>query len=119
MWVQQLNKIGLISLNTLSTLENVADLPTKRVPRAVLNKLAGMMGYTFRDEESRKCQDYTNINQNYWDHKLAAIERLPVFDDGENESLDLHRPLRDLLSYVTVLRQCRENVGMTRTNREV
>ncbi len=45
MWVQQLNKIGLISLNKLNTLENVADLLTKNVPRAVLDKLAGMMGY--------------------------------------------------------------------------
>ena len=43
MWVQQLNNIGLISLNKLSTLENVADLLTKHVPRAVLDKLAGMM----------------------------------------------------------------------------
>ena len=48
MWVQQLNKIGLISLNT------------------------------FPDEETQKFQVYMNINQ----------ERLPVFDDGENESLE-------------------------------
>ena len=47
LWVQQLNKIGLISLNKLNTLENVADMLTKHVPRAVLDKLAGMMGYTF------------------------------------------------------------------------
>ena len=46
MWVQQLAKIGLISLNKLNTLENV--------PRAVLEKLAGMMGYTFPGEETRK-----------------------------------------------------------------
>ena len=44
MWVQQLNKLGLISLNKLGTLENVGDLLTKHVPRAVLDKLAGMMG---------------------------------------------------------------------------
>ena len=49
MWVQQLNKIGLISLNKLGTLEIVADLLTHYVPRAVLDKLAGMMGYTFPD----------------------------------------------------------------------
>ena len=54
MWVQQLNKIGLISLNKLNTLENVADLLTKHVPRAVLDKLAGMTGYTFLDEETQK-----------------------------------------------------------------
>ena len=40
MSVQQLNKIGLITLNKLNTLENVADLLTKHVPRAVLDKLA-------------------------------------------------------------------------------
>ena len=88
MWVQQMNKIGLISVNKLNTLENVADLLTKHVPRAVLGKLAGIMGYTFADEETQKFQEYTNINQNYWDQKLAAVERLPVFDDGENESLE-------------------------------
>ena len=76
MWVQQLNKIGLMSLNKLGTLENVADLLTEHVPRAVLDKLAGMMGYTFPDEETQKFQEYTSINQNYWDQKLAAIERL-------------------------------------------
>ena len=109
-----------------------------------------MMGYTFLDEETHKFQEYTHINQNYWDQKLAAVERLPVFDDGQNESLGddvhsfvdktshlttavlrrcvemnilqqpySHRPHRDILSYVTVLRQCWESVGMTRTNREV
>ena len=35
-----------------------------------------------------KFQEYTNINQNYWDQKLGVVERLPVFDDGENESLE-------------------------------
>ena len=54
MWVQQLAKIGFISLNHLNTRENVADLLTKHVPRAVLDKLAGMMGYTFLGEE--KCK---------------------------------------------------------------
>ena len=39
MRVQQLIKIGLISLNKLGTLENVADLLTKHVPRVVLDKL--------------------------------------------------------------------------------
>ena len=88
MWVQQLNKIGLISLNKLSILENVADLLTKHVPRTVLDKLARMMDYTFPDEETQKFQEYTSTNKNYWDRKLASIDRLPVFDDGENESLE-------------------------------
>ena len=50
LWVQQLEKIGLISLRKESTLENCADVLTKHVSRAVLDKLAGMMGYTFPDE---------------------------------------------------------------------
>ena len=29
MWVQQLNKLGLISMNKLGTLENVTDMMTK------------------------------------------------------------------------------------------
>ena len=87
MWVQQLAMIGLISLNKLNTLENGADLLTRHVPRAVLDKLAGMMGYTFPGEETQNFQD-TSINQNYWHHRIAAVERLPVFDDGENESLE-------------------------------
>ena len=70
------------------TLKNVADLQTKHVPTAVLDKLARMMGYTFPDEETQKFQVYTNINQNYWNQKMAAVERLSVFDDGENESLE-------------------------------
>ena len=75
MWVQQLAKIALISLNKLNTLENVADQLTKHVPKAVLDKLAGMMGYTFLGEEAQKLQEYTSINQNYWDHKLAGVRR--------------------------------------------
>ena len=50
MWVQQLNKLGLISMNKLGTLENVADMMTKHAPREVLDKLAGMMGYSFSGE---------------------------------------------------------------------
>ena len=88
MWVRQLAKIGLISLNKLKTLENVSDLLTKHVPRAVLDKLAGMMGYTFLGEETAMFQEYANINQNYWNQRVAAVEKLPVFDDGENESLE-------------------------------
>ena len=36
----------------------------------------------------KKFQEYKSINKNYWDQKLAAIERLPMFDDGKNESLE-------------------------------
>ena len=107
MWVQQLNKIGLISRN-----KNASDLLTKQVPRAVLDKLAGMMGYTCPDEETQQFQEYTNINQNCWDQKLAAVERLPVFDDGENESLedDVHSFV-DKTSHLTTA-VLRRGVGM-------
>ena len=73
MWVQHLAKIGLISLNKLNTVENVADVLTKHVPRTVLDKLAGMMGYTFLGEETTKHQS----------ELLESVEKLPVFSDGE------------------------------------
>ena len=66
MWVQQLNKLGLISLNKLGTLENAADMMTKHVPRGVLDKLAGMMGYSFPSEETAKFQDYSSIEQSFF-----------------------------------------------------
>ena len=87
MWVQQLNKLGLISLNKLGTLDNVAGLLTKHVPRAVLDKLAGMMGYSFPGEETAKFQAYSSVEQSYWNQKLAATEKLPIFD-GDNEELE-------------------------------
>ena len=82
MWVQQLKKLGLISMSKLNTLENVADFLTKHVPRAVLDKLAGMMGYSFPGEETAKCQACSSIDQGHWNQKLAA------FDDGDNEELE-------------------------------
>ena len=84
-WVQQLAKIGLISLNNLVTLENVTGLLTEHIPRTVLAKLAAMMGYTFPSEETAMFQTYTSISQNYWDQRVAAVEKLLVFDDEENE----------------------------------
>ena len=55
MWVQQLNKNPVSSRSDkLGTLEHVSDLLTRHVPPAVLDKLAGMMVYTFPDEETRK-----------------------------------------------------------------
>ena len=88
MWVQQLNKLGLISMNKLGTLENVADLMTKHVPRAVLDKLVGLMGYSFLGVETAKFQAYTSIDQSYWNQMLTATEKLPTFDDGDNEKLE-------------------------------
>ena len=55
---------------------------------------------------------FSNINQNYWDQKLATVERLPVFDDRENESFDddVHS-IVDTTSHLTtaVLRRCDEH----------
>ena len=88
MWVQQLNKLGLISMNKLGTLENVADMMTKHVPRGVLDKLAGMMGYSFPGEETAKFQEYSSIEQSCWNQKLTTVEKLPIFDDEDNEELE-------------------------------
>ena len=111
MWVQQLAMVGLISLNKLNTLENVADLPTKFVSRAVPDKLAGMMGYTFPGEETQKFHEYGNINQDFWNQRTAAVERLRVFDDGENESLeDDVRSFVDETTHFTTAVFC-DNVG--------
>ena len=75
LWVQQLEKIGLISLNKLNTLENVADVLVKHVPRAALHKLAGMMNYTFLGEETVKFPACTNITRSYCNQKVAAVEK--------------------------------------------
>ena len=95
LWYQQLVKIGLISLNKVDTLENRADVLTKHVPRAVLINFVGMMGYTFLGAETAKFQTYTSIRQNYWDQKVAAVMKLPVFDDEENDE-----PENDIQSFV-------------------
>ena len=39
-------------------------------------------------KKNAKFQEYTSINQNDWNQRIAAVGRLPVFDDGENESLE-------------------------------
>ena len=88
MWVQQLHKLVLISMNKLGTLENVADMMTKHVPRGVLDKLAGKMGYSFSGEETAKFQDYSSVEQSYWNQKLTMVEKLPIFDDEDNEELE-------------------------------
>ena len=67
---------------------NLADVLTKHVPRAVVDKLAVMMNYTFPGEETVKFQAYANINESYWNQKVAAVEKLPVFDDGDHEKLE-------------------------------
>ena len=47
-----------------------------------------MMGTTFPGEETAKFQAYTSINQNCWNERFATVEKLPVFDDGENEEFE-------------------------------
>ena len=81
------------------------------MPRAVLDKLAGMMGYSFFGEVSAKFQAYSSIDQSYWNQYLAAAEKLPIFDDGDNE--DLEHDVRSFLDKTThltsaVLRRCVE-----------
>ena len=47
-----------------------------------------MMVYTFPGEETAKFQEYTSIHQDYGNQRVAAVENMLVFDDGENESLE-------------------------------
>ena len=47
-----------------------------------------MMGYTFLGEETGKFQPYTSVSQNNWDQRAAAVEKLRVFGDEENEKLE-------------------------------
>ena len=39
-------------------------------------------------EETAKFQDYSSIEKNYWNQKLTTMEKLPIFDDGDNEELE-------------------------------
>ena len=64
-------QVGM-NLNKLGTLENVEDLLTNHVPRAVLDKLAGMMGYSFPGEGTAKFQAYSSTDQSAWNQKLVA-----------------------------------------------
>ena len=47
-----------------------------------------MMGYSFPGEETAKFQEYSSIEQRYWNQKFTTIEKLPIFDDGDNEELE-------------------------------
>ena len=61
---------------------------TKHVLRGVLDKLAGMVGYSFLGElqSSRSTQALSRVV--YWNQKLATMEKLPIFDDGDIEELE-------------------------------
>ena len=82
MWVQQLNNLGLISMNKLCRCFD------KTRAASCTRQLAGMMGSTFPCEETAKFQAYSSIDQSCWNQKLAATETLPIFDDGDNEELE-------------------------------
>ena len=85
MWVQQLNKIGFISLNKLGTMENVAGLLTRHVQEQ--HSTSWQEGWVthFLMKKLKSFKSTRASMKNYWDQKLAAIEGLLVFDDGENE----------------------------------
>ena len=61
--------------------------------------------------KKHKFHEYANINQDYWNQRTAAGERLRVFDDGENESLeDDVRSFVDKTTHFTTAVLC-DNVG--------
>ena len=47
-----------------------------------------MMGYSFPGEETAKFQEYSSIEQSYSNQKLTTMEKLTIFDDGDNEELE-------------------------------
>ena len=47
-----------------------------------------MMGYSLPGEETAKFQEYSSIEQSYWNKKLTTMEKLPIFDDGDNEEFE-------------------------------
>ena len=47
-----------------------------------------MMGYSFTVEETAKFQEYSSIEQSCWNQKLTTMEKLPIFDDGDNAELE-------------------------------
>ena len=56
-----------------------------------------MMSYSFPGEETAKFQAYLSIAQSYWHQKLEATEKVPIFDDGDNEELE-----HDVQSFVDI-----------------
>ena len=45
-------------------------------------------GLLIPGEETAKFQDYSNIEQSYWNQKLTTVEKLPIFNDEDNEELE-------------------------------
>ena len=42
----------------------------------------------FPVKKLQKFQEYSSIEQSYWNQKLATMEKLPIFDDGDTEELE-------------------------------
>ena len=45
-------------------------------------------GLPFSGEETARFQDYSSIEQSHWNQKLTTMEKLPIFDDEDNEELE-------------------------------
>ena len=52
---------------------------------------------SFTGEETARFQDYSSIEQSYWNQKLTTMEKLPIFDDEDNEELE-----HDVRSFVDI-----------------
>ena len=50
-WVQQIQREGLVETGKVGTEDNNADILTKYVPRAILDKLMYDLGFTFPNKE--------------------------------------------------------------------
>ena len=69
------------------------------------------MDYSFSGEETAKFQDYSSIEQSYWNQKLTTVEKLPIFDVEDNEELEHDvRSFVDKTTHLTsaVLKRCVE-----------
>ena len=48
-----------------------------------------MMGYSFTVEETAaKIQEYSSIEQSYWNQKHTTMETMPIFYYGDNKELE-------------------------------
>ena len=53
-------------------------------------------------KKTARFQAYSSFDQSYWNQKLAATEKLPVFDDGDHEEMELDvRSFVDITTHLT------------------
>ena len=45
-------------------------------------------GYSFPGEDCNGFRIYSSIEQSYWTQKLTTTEKLPIFDDEDNQELE-------------------------------